>query len=139
MTGIDTSILVYSLDPTFPEHGAAKRAVLSLEGWFVNPTVIHESYHTLVYKRRMGRMDAKAKLEGFLSDKRTSFLSQTKAVTSFSLDLAAAYDLGGRDSLIISCYLYNRIGRMITHDDKILKRMSLSFRGKSIRFEDPLR
>lgn len=139
MTGIDTNILVYSLDPTFPEHENARQAILSLDGWFVNPTVVHESYHTLVYKRKMSRSDAKAKLEGFLSDKRTSFLSQTRAVTLFSLDLAEAYDLGGRDSLIISCYLYNRVRRMLTHDYTILKRRALSFRGKSIKFQDPLK
>jgi hypothetical protein len=46
LTGLDSNILVYALDPLLPEHQRAKRAILGLNYWYVNPTVIHEAYHT---------------------------------------------------------------------------------------------
>ena len=139
MIGLDTNILVYALDPIFPEHTKAKNIILNLDSWFINSTVIHETYHTLVYKRKMMPNDVKRKLIEFLGDRRTFFVNQTKLITLFSLGLAVEYDLGGRDSLIIGCYLYNRINDMLTHDDEILKLKSLRFRGKSIKFEDPIK
>jgi len=139
LIGLDTNILVYALDPTFPEHMKAKNAILSLDGWFINSTVIHETYHTLVYKRKMMPTDAKKKLIEFLGDKRTFFVNQTKLIAIFSLSLAVEYNLGGRDSLIIGCYLYNKINNMLTHDDEILKLKGLKFRGKSITFKDPIK
>lgn len=139
MIGLDTNILVYALDPTFPEHVKAKKTILSLDSWFVNSTVIHETYHALVYKRKMMPNDAKKKLIEFLGDRRTLFVNQTKLITLFSISLAVEYDLGGRDSLIIGCYLYNKIYNMLTHDDEILRLRSLKFRNKSIKFEDPIK
>jgi len=139
LIGLDTNILVYALDPIFPEHTKAKNIILNLDSWFINSTVIHETYHTLVYKRKMMPNDVKRKLIEFLGDRRTFFVNQTKLITLFSLGLAVEYDLGGRDSLIIGCYLYNRINDMLTHDDEILKLKSLRFRGKSIKFEDPIK
>jgi len=137
-TGLDPDVLVYSLDPTFPEHERAKDAVLGLESWFVNPTVMHEVYHTLVFKRRMRPADARRKLEEFLRDGRTGFLNQTKLLSLFALDLAVRHNLGGRDSLIIGCYLYNRVGEMLTHDAEILALKGLRFRGRTLRITDPI-
>lgn len=99
--GLDSSIVVYAMDPTTDEHAASREAILSLEGWVVNPTVIHEVYHTLVFKRKMSPDDVRLKLRTFIGDGRTTFLNITKTVTSFSLDLAAEFDMGGRDSLIV--------------------------------------
>ncbi|MHB1909176.1 MAG: hypothetical protein ACYCQJ_09965 [Nitrososphaerales archaeon] len=50
---MDSSVLVFAMDPTTPEHSIATKTVLSLTGWALNPTVAHEVYHTLVSKRKM--------------------------------------------------------------------------------------
>ncbi len=139
LMGLDSNILAYALDPTFPEHGRAKKAILGLDSWYVNPTVVHEVYHTLVFKRKMGPADTAQKLVEFLGDERTLFLNQTRLVSSFALSLAVEHNLGGRDSLIIGCYLYNRINRILTHDEEILKLGALKFRGRAVRFEDPIK
>lgn len=138
MNGIDSSILVYAMDPTTDEHSKAKDAVLTLQSWAINPTVVHEAYHTLAFKRNMSPNDAKSKLGVLVRDGRTHFLSITKTVSLYSLDLASAFDMGGRDSLIIGCYLRNGINEMLTHDKDLLNLKEVRFRGQQIAFTDPL-
>src|SRR4030067_205516 len=75
-----------------------KGAMLSQEGWALNATVVHETYHTLVFRRRISPNDSKIKISSFLKNQRTTFLNLTKAVSLFALDLATKTDLGGRDS-----------------------------------------
>ena len=63
--GLDTNIVCYMLDPSFPEHTAAGRVLRSLSSQStgaINPTVLHESYHTLVY----AQLDPGGRKEGFL-------------------------------------------------------------------------
>ena len=139
MIGLDSNILAYALDPTFPEHHVAKDAILNLDGWYVNPTVIHEVYHTLVFKRKMEPTSANKKLVEFLADRRTSFVNQTKLVTVFSLSLASRFNMGGRDSLIVGCYLHAKVTRILTHDEELLKLKVLRFRGKAVELVDPIR
>jgi hypothetical protein len=69
----------------------------------------------------MRPVDAVEKLTEFIKDDRTRFLNQTRLVSSFALALAERYNLGGRDSLIIGCYLYYGVSRIFTHDEEILK------------------
>ncbi len=137
--GLDTNILVYALDPEFPEHTSAKRAILELEGWCLNPTVVQETYHTLVFKRRMQPSAVEYKIFEFLGDDRTAFANQTKAISKFSLRLAVEHGLGGRDALIIGCYLYNGMEKMLTHDEQISTLGALEFENKRIRFIDPVK
>jgi predicted nucleic acid-binding protein len=138
LTGLDSNILVYALDPLLPEHERAKRAVLNLDGWYLNSTVVHEAYHALVFRRKMKPADAVEKLVELLRDDRTHFLNQTKQVSLLALALAEKYNLGGRDSLIIGCYLYHGVDRIFTHDEEILKLGAVDFRGKRVKFEDPI-
>jgi len=83
LIGLDSNILAYALDPAFPEHEAAKRAILGADSWYVNPTVVHEVYHALVFKRKKEPVSAKRKLVEFLADRRTLFMNQTKLVSVF--------------------------------------------------------
>jgi len=136
LTGLDTNILVYALDPTFPEHAQARDAILDLASWSVNPTVIHEAYHTLVFKRKMSPRDAMRKIVEFLEDSRTIFINQTIRSTLFSINIAVNHNLGGRDSLIIGCYLYSKVSSLLTHDEEILNLKELHFRGRHIEFKD---
>jgi len=80
LIGIDTNILVYALDPICPEHTEAKKTLLSSERWAVNSTVIHECYHTLVFRRKISPIDSKLKIVETLKDSRTTFLNLTTRV-----------------------------------------------------------
>jgi predicted nucleic acid-binding protein len=138
MIGLDTNILVYSLDPTFPEHDRAKKAILSSGGCAVNSTVIHETYHTLVFRRKISPIDSRRKLVEFLADRRMFFINMTKVVSLFAMNLAVKTKLGGRDSLIVGCYLHNRISEMYSHDDDLVKLKKLSMKERTLRIIDPI-
>jgi predicted nucleic acid-binding protein len=138
LKGIDSSILVYALDPQTKEHAMARDTVLSLQDWAINPTVVHEIYHTLVFKRGMEPNDAKSKLRAVVKDRRTHFFNITKAISLYSLDLASEFNIGGRDSLIIGCYMTNGAEGMLTHDASLLVIGRLNFRGRQMIFRDPL-
>ncbi len=139
MIGVDTNIVVYALGPTFPEHDEAKRAILSLDMWAVNAAVVHETYHTLVFHRKISPIDSRRKVVEFLADRRTNFVNLTRTVSMFALDLAAKMNLGGRDSLIVSCYLHNRIPEMYSHDKDLVKLGKVGLKGKTLRITDPIK
>jgi predicted nucleic acid-binding protein len=139
LIGIDTNILAYALDPTFPEHSKAKKAILSSDAVAINSTVVHECYHTLVFRRKMPSTDSKLKIVEFLKDSRTSFLNMTKGVSLFSLDLATKMNLGGRDSLIIGCYLHNNVAEIHSRDAEIAKLGIVNFKRRHIRIIDPIK
>ena len=113
-------------------------SVLSLHDWAVNPTVVHEIYHTLVFKRGMEPTDAKSKLKALVRDKRTHFFNITKTVSLHSLDLASEFRIGGRDSLIVGCYMLKGVEAMLTHDTGLLRMKKVDFRGRQLAFSDPL-
>jgi predicted nucleic acid-binding protein len=138
LNGIDSSILVYALDPTTDEHVKARDSILLTQTWAINPTVVHESYHTLVFKRGMSPGDGRLKLRALVRDRRTAFLNLTKAVSLYSLDIGPEFNLGGRDALIVGCYLRNGMETMLTHDNELLRLKRLRFKGREIAFVDPL-
>jgi predicted nucleic acid-binding protein len=127
------------MDPTTEEHKRAKDAILGLQNWAINPTVVHETYHSLVFKRKILPNDAGIKIGTFVRDGRTKFLNITKTISLDSIRLAIESKLGGRDSLIIGCYLSNGIDEMLTHDGEVLLLKEAKLKGKTIRFIDPLR
>ena len=138
MNGIDSSILVYAMDPTTNEHAKARDAIMALQDWALTPTVVHEVYHTLAFRRGMLAEDAKSKLRALMNDRRTKFLNITKTISLFSLDLASEFKLGGRDSLIVGCYLRNGMEAVLTHDRELLDLSRVRFRGRQIVFADPI-
>lgn len=126
------------MDPMTSEHAGAMNAVLSLEGWAITPTVVHEVYHTLVFRRGMPAKDVRSKLRALIADRRTRFLNITKTVSLYSLDLATEFKMGGRDSLIVGCYLRNGMDTMLTHDMDLLNLEEVKFRGRQMELADPL-
>jgi predicted nucleic acid-binding protein len=138
LNGIDSSILVYAMDPTTDEHAGARDAIIALDDWALTPTVVHEVYHTLVFRRGMLTKDAKSKLRVLISDGRTKFLNITKSISLYSLDLASEFKLGGRDSLIVGCFLRNGVEAVLTHDRGLLDLRRVRFRGRQITFMDPI-
>jgi predicted nucleic acid-binding protein len=138
LNGIDSSILVCALDPTTDEHVKARDSILSTRAWAINPTVVHEVFHTLVFKRGMSPGDARLKVRALVRDKRTIFLNLTKTISLYSLDMGPEFNLGGRDSLIVGCYMRNGMETMLTHDKELLKHKKLRFKAREIAFVDPL-
>ncbi len=138
VAGIDSNILVYALDPDLPEHDRAKTAILESRGICLNPTVVHETYHTLVFRRKTKPVDTEAKIAELLDDDLVIFVNQTKTVTEVCLRLAVKHGLGGRDALIIGSYLYGGMRLMLTHDRQILGLGSISLDRDVIDFRDPV-
>ncbi len=127
------------MDPTFGKHKSARDAILALQNWAINPTVVHEAYHVLVFKRKISPSDAAIKIGSFVRNRRTKFLNITKSISLDSIRLAVESKLGGRDSLVIGCYVSNGVDEMLTHDGEILSLKEATLKGKTIRFADPLR
>ena len=139
--GLDTNILCYSLDPAYAEHPRVKDLLLSLspeKAIAVNPTVIHESYHTLVYGQKFTRAEASSRLGLLLNHPCIYFLNQTRRTCQIGLGIAARYMLGGRDALILANYIGGKIPVMYTHDRELVSLQRVAWRSASIEIRDPL-
>jgi predicted nucleic acid-binding protein len=133
--GIDTSVLVAYLDGAHPSHGETKwlanRAVV------LSPTVVHEAYHTLVFKAKWDPEDAARTLLDACSDRRNAFVNQTVRTVRAGLELAVRYHLGGRDALIIASLLGAKVREFFTFDKGLLELKRVQF-GKSFLVIRPL-
>ncbi len=141
IVGLDSNILCYSLDPAYPEHRFVKDLLLNLSPdnlVAVNPTVIHETYHALVFGQKWVPREASRRLGLLLKHPYVKFLNQTKEVTSIGLRIAVRYGLGGRDSLILANFISNRIPVIYTHDSDILSLGEIDWRGWTLRPVDPV-
>lgn len=105
ITGLDTNILCYALDPVYPEHGKVADLLMNLSPDRVvalNPTVLHEVYHTLVYYLEWSPEKAARRLVALLRHPFIEFFNQTQKTSIIALNLSVKHDLGGRDTLINS-------------------------------------
>src|SRR5207247_1599279 len=66
------------------------------------PTVIHEAYHTLVFKMKWDKQEASEVLTEVIADENNAFVNQTVRTTKVGLNMAVGHGLGGRDSLILA-------------------------------------
>jgi len=140
IVGLDANILCYSLDPAYPEHKYLRNLLLNLSPdnmVAVNPTVIHETYHVLVFSQKWVPSEAAKRLHMILEHPYIKFLGQT--LSDIGLDLAVNYGLGGRDSLILANFIMNRVPVMYTHDDELLLLEKVEWKGFTIRLVDPLK
>ena len=117
--GIDTNIMVAYLDKDHPQH--PKVAPLTSRRIALNPTVIHESYHTLVFKMKWSASEAVEALRDTLTDTNVLFLNQTKDTTRIGLRLAERYEMGGRDALILAGFLSSRVRKLLTFDKALIR------------------
>ena len=117
--GIDTNVLVAFLDKEHPDN-LKTEILVEYEYTAINPTIIHEAYHTLVYKQKWRSEDAKRVLSDYIDLDTAMFLEQTMSITKLGLRLGVKYELGGRDALILANFLLNSIEKMITFDKKML-------------------
>jgi len=139
--GLDSNIVCYMLDLKYPEHEKVGDLLRSLSPRFVcavNPTVVHESYHALVYGQTWTRQEARRRLGMLLRLPFMVFFNQTKSTTVLAMSLAERYVLGGRDSLILANFLANKVLEVYTHDSELLRVGEVEWRGQTIRMVDPV-
>ncbi|MGD0637952.1 MAG: type II toxin-antitoxin system VapC family toxin [Nitrososphaerales archaeon] len=131
--GIDTNVLVAYLDAGHPAHRRTER--MSREAVALNPSVIHEAYHTLVFKMKWEGGEASRVLLEASADERNLFINQTLTTTRIGLQLATKYSLGGRDALILGSLLAAGIGELVTLDEELirLKRVAHGRRNLAVR------
>ncbi len=139
--GLDTNMLCYALDPAYKEHEKAKHLLLELSPnnpVALNPTVLHEAYHTLVYYLEWIPEEASKRLSALLRHPFIEFYSQTRRTSLIALNLSVKYDLGGRDALITANYMANKIHLVYTHDKELLKLREIAWKAFNLTYEDPL-
>jgi predicted nucleic acid-binding protein len=59
--GLDSNIICYGLDEEYPENKKASKLILNLSTEnkiALNPTTLHETYHTLVFGQKWIPQDA---------------------------------------------------------------------------------
>jgi predicted nucleic acid-binding protein len=141
IVGIDSNILIYALDPAYPEHNNLRELLVKISPKnriAINPTILHETYHTLVFSQKWVPSEAARRLKLLLKHPYVEFFSQTKDVCITALNLAERYGLGGRDSLIIANFIMNKVPVIYTHDQEIKNLGKIKWRNFYITFKDPL-
>lgn len=117
--GIDTNVLVAFLADDHPKHSDV--GWLSEVNHVVNPTIIHETYHTLVFKRKWPSSDTRRILIDYV--KNSIHVGQTVRTTKLGLLLADKHGLGGRDALILASFLASIkpvVNACVTFDEQLL-------------------
>lgn len=138
--GLDTNILCYALDPAYLEHPACKKLLLKLSSTFhlsLNPTILHETYHTLVFGQKWVPDEAKKRLSLILQHPYIEFYNQTKRTCTVALSMAVKLKLGGRDSLILANLITNKTPTLYTHDEELLRLKEVKWEDSTLTLEDP--
>jgi len=139
--GLDANILCYALDDAYLEHEKTKQLLLNLSSEnriAVNPTIIHETYHVLVYSQKWLPQDASNALKILLKNPYLEFFSQTKNISQIALSLSVHYNLGGRDGLIAANFLANRLTLMYTHEKELIVLKKIKWKNSTLNFQDPI-
>ena len=139
---LDTSVLVQFLVSEAPEHGR-----LDFMGSFSQvtcPAVIHEAYHTCVFKLNLNPRQTAGLLREYMED---SLVCPADTGTGMAaLDIAVDHHIGGRDALIVSCYasakrFFPVLGSSLTvlsFDSDLLRLKRLKFPDMEVVFSNPL-
>lgn len=139
--GVDSNILCYCLDPSYPEYGDLHHILLDLgekNRISLNPTVVHEAYHTLVFSQKWVPGEARRRLQMVLAHPCVDFVNQTKRVAEAGLRLAAEHALGGRDALVLATFLLNKVPVLLTRERELLSLGEVRWRLRKILIRDPL-
>ena len=132
--GIDSNVLVAYLVPEHPEHQTVKSLVNKNHA--VNPTVVHETYHTCVFKLKRDPQQTVRVLLEYM--KPSLCLPLTDKTTELGLKLALEHDLGGRDALILASYLASRqVSRFVTLDQALLHLKHVKSGSKILKISTP--
>ena len=128
---IDSNVLAAYLDLEHPQH--VKVASLTSKKVALNPTVVHETYHTLVFKLKWKPEEAAGALSELLDDPTILFLNQTKDTTRAGVQLAKQYSLGGRDALILASFLNPSVPEILTFDRALIQLRKVEHGARSLR------
>jgi predicted nucleic acid-binding protein len=141
IVGLDANIICYALDEAYPEHGKVSGLLLNLSPEnkvAINPTAIHEAYHTLVFGQKWVPEDAGNILRMLLLHPHVEFFNQTMSNCSLGLNLSIQHGLGGRDALMIANFLMNKVPIMYTHDQELIRLEKISWKRSAMVFKDPV-
>jgi len=132
--GIDSNVLVAYLVPEHPDHEATRGLVKRDHA--VNPTVIHETYHALVFRLKRNPADTVKTLLEYI-DLVLSLPIDALTVRR-GLRLAAKHSLGGRDALVLASYLLSRqIGALVTLDKSLLALKEVRLGDRTLKIVSP--
>ena len=141
IVGLDTNILCYALDKTYPENRIVKDLLTALSSECMvalNPTVLHEAYHTLVYYLEWTPEEAAKRLLMMLRHPFVEYYNQTQKTSLIALNLAVKHGLDGRDALIVANYIANKTPIIYTHDKALLKLQKITWKNTNLTIKDPL-
>jgi predicted nucleic acid-binding protein len=141
ITGLDTNILCYALDKSYPEYETVKDLLTTLSNENIvalNPTVLHEAYHTLVYYLEWTPEEAARRLSKMLRHPYIKYYNQTQKTSLIALNLAVKHCLDGRDALIVANYIANKTPTIYTHDKTLLKLQKITWKNTNLTIKDPL-
>lgn len=125
--GIDSNVLIAYIVEAHPDHH--KVGLIRKEKHAVNPTVIHETYHTCVFKLKAEPKDTSSLLLNYM--RRVLFLDMTYNAVEVGLKIATDYGIGGRDSLILASYLISGyVSKFVTFDRTLLDIEKVSHGGR---------
>ena len=116
---VDSNVLLAYLDGEHPQH--SKVSSLASRRVALNPTVVHETIHTLVFKMKWTPTDAAEALTEMLDDARILFINQTKDTTRTGLKFAERYSLAGRDALILANFINPSVAEFRTFDKGLIQ------------------
>ena len=132
--GIDSNALLAYLIPEHPQHDLVKS--LAKREHAVNATVLHETYHTAVFKLRRRPEATVNALLGYM--RFVLCLPLTAKTVELGLRLALKHGLGGRDALILASYLSaKQIGELVTLDNGLLNLWQVKLGKKTLKIRAP--
>ncbi len=115
--GIDSNVLVAYLVPDHPDHELTKP--LAGKRHAVNPIVLHETYHTCVFKLRRKADETVAALLDYMNF--SLCLTMNSGTAELGLKLALKHSLGGRDALILASHAFSKqVNKFVTMDGSLL-------------------
>jgi predicted nucleic acid-binding protein len=141
IVGLDANIICYAFDDAYPEHEKLKDLLLNLSPdnkIALNPTTIHEAYHTLVFSQKWAPKESADALRVLLTNPYAEFFNQTRKTSIIALNLCVQYKLGGRDALITANYIANKTPIIYTHDKALLKLQKITWKNTNLTYKDPL-
>ncbi|WP_455363514.1 type II toxin-antitoxin system VapC family toxin [[Eubacterium] cellulosolvens] len=132
---LDSNVLIAYLDREHPQHDRVR--LLAFKRVALNPTVVHETYHALVFKLKWTPEETGQVLREVLDDADILFLNQTRETTRIGLGLAERYALGGRDALILASFLDPSVSEMVSFDKPIIALGKVAHGRRELKIRPP--
>ena len=120
MKGIDSNIIIYALNSDLPEHTYCVQLFEDIangvETIGIPAIVFMESYHALVYSYKFKHSEVKKRLTTFIDSEFIIIYNISTSTLLYAFEIAAQYNIGGRDALITASLLENNIKKIYSHD-----------------------